>query len=157
MNPRKYAAALAMALILFAIPALAKSDDVVKFDAPFAFRVGDASMPAGSYTVTQPDENLSVLLIEDANGAHATFVDYRPEDKDTSPSETLVRFKKYGNMAFLNSISVTGDNTQLILSQSKAEKDAAITATAEVHAIPGTTGSALRSAWIGAQPANESN
>ena len=126
----KYAVLLGAAFLLFAIPALAQMENGVRFDAPFAFYVGDAKMPAGSYTVTQPDINIPVLLVQDADGSHSAFIAFRPVNQDTAPSETKVGFKKYGDFDFLSHIMVQGENAHIIIEQSQSEEAAASAAVA---------------------------
>jgi hypothetical protein len=154
---KKHIVLLSAAFLFLAIPALAQIEDGVSFKAPFAFRVGDATMPAGSYRVSQPDDNVAVLMIQAADGSRSTIVAYRPVDKDTAPSETLIQFKKYGNVDFLNRVSIAGDSTELQLSQSEAEKAAAQTAAAEEHALPATSGGTQPAALTVSQPTNGSN
>ena len=48
--------------ILCAIPTMAQISNRVTFDAPFAFYAGNAKMPAGSYTLRQPDPDDNVLV-----------------------------------------------------------------------------------------------
>jgi len=62
--------------LLCAIPTMAQITNEVTFDAPFAFYAGNAKMPAGSYTVTQPEADDNLLLIEDASGSHSVYVEY---------------------------------------------------------------------------------
>jgi len=50
--------------VLYAIPAMAQITTRVTFDAPAAFYAGNAKMPAGSYSVTQPNDDENLLLIE---------------------------------------------------------------------------------------------
>src|SRR5258708_3532227 len=47
---------------LSAIPTVTQVNNTVTFEVPFAFYAGNAKMPAGSYTVTQPDDNAELLL-----------------------------------------------------------------------------------------------
>ena len=58
---------MSMVWLLSAISAMAQIDNRVTFQAPFAFYAGNAKLPAGSYTVTQPDDNADLLLIESAD------------------------------------------------------------------------------------------
>src|SRR5258705_13195425 len=103
-------------LFLFsAIPTMAQIDNMVTFEAPFAFYAGNAKLPAGSYTVTQPDDNAELLLIESADGSHSVFVEYVPDGSDTPPSKTEVTFNKYANSEFLSRIAVEGENSMQIL------------------------------------------
>jgi hypothetical protein len=154
---KRHAVVLGVAIALCAMPALAQFENGVTFDAPFAFHAGEASMPAGTYRVSQPDSNLAVLQIQDADGSHTAFVQFRAVDKQTAPSETEVGFKTYGEVDFLNRISIAGENTVLVVSQSNAEEDAAITAFAEEHSIPATRGMTMPAAASNAQPINGSN
>ena len=137
---KKHIVLLSVAFLLIAIPAVAQIENGVTFDAPFAFYAGDAKMPAGSYRVTQPDANSGVLLLEDANGSHSKIVEFRPVDKDTAPSTTEVGFKKYGDVDFLSRISIAGENTELRVSQSKTEENAAKATAAEEHSVAATSG-----------------
>ena len=90
--------------ILCAIPTMAQISNRVTFDAPFAFYAGNAKMPAGSYTLSQPDPDDNVLLIEDASGSHSVFVEYEVTSSDTPHAQTDVSFNKYGKADFLSLI-----------------------------------------------------
>ena len=139
----KYAALLSVAFLFFAIPALALVNNGVKFDAPFAFTVGDLTMPAGTYTVTQPDPNVAALLIQDADASHSVFIAYTPVDDESPQPETLIGFKKYGDLDFMSRITIAEENIELKLSQSKAEERAAEKAVAVEHTVPATSGGVL--------------
>jgi hypothetical protein len=121
--------------VLCAIPSMAQITNTVKFDAPSAFYVGNAKMPAGSYTVTQPDADDNLLLIEDGNGSHSAFVEFEVVPSDTSHAHSDVIFNKYGNADFLNTIWVQGQNSEMQILRSKAEKNAAKAAAAEKHSL----------------------
>ena len=54
---QKLTVLLSMLCLLSAIPAMAQVDNRLTFQAPFAFYAGNAKLPAGSYTVTQQDDN----------------------------------------------------------------------------------------------------
>jgi hypothetical protein len=80
--------------VLCAIPGMAQITNGVTFDAPFEFYAGNAKMPAGGYTVTQPDPSDKVLLIEDASGSHSVFVEYDLASSDTRHAQSDVTFNK---------------------------------------------------------------
>src|SRR4029077_942925 len=92
---QKLTVLMSMLCLLAAIPAMGQVDNRLTFQAPFAFYAGNAKLPAGSYTVTQPDDNSELLLIESADGLHSVFVDYMTDDSDTAPVKTEVTFNKY--------------------------------------------------------------
>jgi hypothetical protein len=131
---------MSMLFLFAAIPSMAQIDTRVIFQAPFAFYAGNAKLPAGSYTVSQQDDNLELLLIEDANGSHSVFVEYEPSPSDTPASKTEVTFNKYGTTDFLKRISLQGQKYGIQILRSKAERNAAKTASAETHALTAKNG-----------------
>jgi hypothetical protein len=130
---------MSMLCLLSGIPAMAQVDNRLTFQAPFKFYAGNAKLPAGSYTVTQPDDNADLLLIESADGSHSVFVEYVADGSDTASSKTEVTFNKYANADFLSRISVGGQNSMQILA-SKAERNAAKAAAAEKHSLSAKSG-----------------
>ena len=130
---------MSVVFLLSAIPTVAQIDNSVTFEVPFAFYAGNAKMPAGSYTVTQPDDNAELLLIESADGSHSAFVEYTPDGSDTPPPKTEITFNKYANTDFLSGISVQGQ-TSMQIRASKAEQNAAKAAAAEKHSLSAKNG-----------------
>src|SRR6266481_7493758 len=121
--------------VLFAIPTMAQITNRVTFDAPSAFYAGNAKMPEGSYTVSQPDIDANLLLIEDANGSHSAFVEYEVVSSNTPHAQSDVTFNKYGNVDFLSAIWVQGRNSEMQILPSKVEQNAAKAAAAEKHSL----------------------
>jgi hypothetical protein len=120
---------------LCAIPAMAQISTKVTFDASSAFYAGDVEMPAGSYTVSQPDADGNFLLIEDANRSHPVFVEYVVTSSDTPHAQSDVTFNTYGKTEFLSLIWVQGENSGMQVLPSKAEQAAAKAAAAEKHSL----------------------
>jgi hypothetical protein len=121
--------------VLFAIPAMAQITTRVTFDAPSAFYAGNAKMPAGSYSVTRPNDDENLLLIEDASGSHSAFVEYVVTSSETPHAQSDVTFNKYGKTEFLSLIWVEGQNSGMQVLPSKAEQSAAKAAAAEKHSL----------------------
>jgi hypothetical protein len=130
---KKLIVSLGLLWVLCAIPGMAQINNSVKFDAPSAFYADNAKMPAGSYTVSQPDVDSDLLLIEDADGSHSAFVEYEIHTSDTPHAHGDVTFSKYGNVDFLSAIWVQGRNSEMQILPSKLEQNAAKAATAEKH------------------------
>jgi hypothetical protein len=107
----------------------------VKFNAPAAFYAGNAKMPAGSYTVTQPDLDANLLLVEDDNGSHSAYVEYEIATSNTPRAQSDVTFNKYGKVDFLSAIWVEGQNSEIRIMPSKVEQNAAKAAAAEKHTL----------------------
>jgi len=121
--------------VLYAIPTMAQINNKVTFDAPSAFYAGNAKMPAGSYTVTQPNLDDNLLLIEDASGSHSVFVEYVVAPSNTPYPQTDVTFNKYGTVDFLGAIAIQGRNSAMQILPSKAEQNAAKAADTEKHSL----------------------
>lgn len=121
--------------VLYAIPTMAQINNKVTFDAPSAFYAGNAKMPAGSYTVTQPNLDDNLLLIEDASGSHSVFVEYVVAPSNTPYAQTDVTFNKYGTVDFLGAIAIQGRNSAMQILPSKAEQNAAKAADTEKHSL----------------------
>ena len=136
---QKLSVLMSMLCLLSAIPAMAQIENRLTFQAPFAFYAGNAKLPAGSYTVTQPDDNAELLLIESADGSHSVFVEYVADGSDTAPAKTEVTFNKYANTEFLSRISVEGQASMQVLA-SKAEQNAAKAAAAQKHSLSAKSG-----------------
>ena len=82
--------------------------DNVDFTTSFAFTVGNATMPAGSYTIKPDDDNPQVLILQGKNVAAMFQVD--PAARQT-PSKTEVVFSRYGDTYVLKSIWIEGSDT----------------------------------------------
>jgi hypothetical protein len=136
---QKLSVLMSVLCLLSAIPAMAQVENRLTFQAPFAFYAGNAKLPAGSYTVTQPDDNAELLLIESADWSHSVFVEYVADGSDTAPAKTEVTFNKYANADFLSRISVEGQYSMQILA-SKAERNAAKAAAADKHSLSAKLG-----------------
>ena len=136
---QKLTVLMSMLCLLSAIPVMAQIDNKVTFQAPFTFYAGNAKLPAGSYTVTQPDDNAELLLIESADGSHSVLVEYVPNESDNPPSKTEITFNKYANRDFLSRISVQGQNSMQILT-SNAERNAAKAAATAKHSLSAKLG-----------------
>jgi len=123
--------------VVSAIPSTAQIINQVKFDVPFEFYAGNAKMPAGSYTVSQPNPDDNLLLIENASGSPSVFVEYVLDStsSDTAHAQTDVTFNKYGKVDFLGAIWVEGQNSSMQILQSKVEKNAAKAAAGEKHSL----------------------
>jgi hypothetical protein len=114
---------------------MAQISNRVTFDAPSAFYAGNAKMPAGSYTVSQPDPDDKLLLVEDASGSHSVFVEYVDASSNTPHAQTDVTFAKYGDVDFLSAIWIEGQNSEMQILPSKVEQNAAKAAAAKKHSL----------------------
>ena len=132
---KKLLVLMALLSAIYAIPMSAQISNKVTFDAPSAFYAGNAKMPAGSYTVTQPNVDDNLLLVEDASGSHSAYVEFVVAPSDTPQAQTDVTFNKYDKVKFLSNIWIQGRNSEMQILPSKAEQNAAKAADAEKHSL----------------------
>ena len=132
---KKLLVLMALLSVVYAIPTMAQISTKVTFDAPSAFYAGNAKMPAGSYTATQPNIDDNLLLIEDAGGSHSVFVEFVVAPSDTPQAQTDVTFNKYGNVEFLGAIRIEGQTSEMQILPSKAEQNAGKSASAAKHSL----------------------
>src|ERR1700682_1797174 len=80
---------------------IARAQETMVVDIPFAFTAGNATLPAGEYRVQKMDRNSAVLLIHcwDAR-ASALVITHAAQAKETQTESKLV-FNRYGNRYFL--------------------------------------------------------
>jgi hypothetical protein len=132
---KKHFVLMGLLSVLYAIPTMAQIANKVTFDAPSAFYAGNAKMPADSYTVTQPNVDDNLLLIEDASGSHSAFVEFVVAPSDTPHAQTDVTFNRYGNVEFLSAIWIQGRTSEMQIVPSKAQQNAAKASDAEKHSL----------------------
>src|SRR6266576_260382 len=113
------------ALLMFAsIPAtqVARADEPMLVNIPFAFVAGNATLPAGEYRVEKLNGNSAVLLIHcwDANAA-ALVITHAAQAKEPQSESKLV-FNRYGNRYFLSQVWTAGSIRGRQLQVSPREK-----------------------------------
>jgi hypothetical protein len=118
------------------IPAIAQIANGVDFTTSFPFYAGNAKMPAGAYTITQPqgEDNL-VLEIHSTSGSYSTFLDITPTEATNPHPQSDVTFNRYGTTDYLNQVWVSGQNYGLRVVPTKVEQNAASKAAAVSHSI----------------------
>jgi len=129
----------ALLSITYAIPTMAQISTKVTFDAPTAFYAGNEKMPAGSYTVTQPNIDDHLLLIEDASGSDSAFVEFVVAPSATGQWKTDVSFTKYSDVEFLSAIRIEGQASEMQILPSKVEQNAAKAANADKSSLSATS------------------
>ena len=94
-------------------------------------------MQAGSYRVSQPDVNTSVLLIQSADGRHSAFVDFIPTRSERPHAKSDVTFQQYGDVDFVNRIWIAGERYGVKVDPTKAERKDASAASMVENPISG--------------------
>ena len=96
----------------------------VVFTAPFPFYAGTVRLPAGSYIITEPNENANVVLIRNSAGTKGEFINFIPTSSWDPQKENEVTFQKYGDTGYLQALSIEGDTDGLEFPRTKAEAKA---------------------------------
>jgi hypothetical protein len=125
---KKQAFALAVGLLVsIAVAGVCHAQQpVLGTNIPFAFQVGDKTLPAGEYSVKSMSNGTSdVQLIRQKHGDALTVVLTMAVDPKDGKSEPELIFNQYGNSYFLSQIW-TGAGQGRELSKSKREKEAAL-------------------------------
>ena len=122
---KKQSILLAGLLVLSSIAAtqVARAQEAMVVDIPFAFTAGNATLPAGEYRVQKMDRNPSVLLIHCWDARLATFVVTNPAQAKELQTESKLVFKRYGNRYFLSQVWTAGSISGRQLPKSPKEKE----------------------------------
>jgi hypothetical protein len=100
MKPISALALLSLAAS-FAVTGAVAQGVALKADIPFAFTAGNTSLPAGTYTISEPASRL--VLLRGQNGAYKEITTTRSGDEAKKGHDVLV-FDKVGEQYFLRHI-----------------------------------------------------
>jgi hypothetical protein len=96
----------------------------IVFTAPFPFYAGDVKLPAGSYTITEPDDNTWTVLIQNIAGTKGEFITFTPTSFVHPQKETDVTFQKNGDTGYLQALSVEGEAVGIDFPRTRVEAKA---------------------------------
>ena len=97
----------------------------IQVNVPFAFQVGDTTLPAGKYEIKAVGDNEpNVLEIRNDNGGKSIVFETQDAQKreDEVAKTTELVFDKVGDQYFLSQVWVAGTPTGSELAKSKMEK-----------------------------------
>lgn len=131
MKTRAFVTATLFVLSLIVAAQVAKADDPLLVNIPFAFVAGNATLPAGEYRVQKLDGNSAVVLIRCSDArTSAMALSNATQAKEIQTQSKLI-FKRYDNRYFLTQVWAAGSNRGRELLKSHAEKEAAQSARLE--------------------------
>ena len=133
MKKQSFLMAGVLVLSSLAATQVARAQESMVVDIPFAFTAGSATLPAGEYGVQKLDGNSAVLLIHcwDAK-ASALVITHAAEAKEPQSESKLV-FNRYGNRYFLSQVWTAGSIRGRQLPKSPREKEVARSARLETN------------------------
>jgi hypothetical protein len=107
-----------LAALLAASTAVAQSNaSGIIADIPFAFTVGNRTLPPGRYTVARLNEK--ILWIFNSQNQGTAALNYQVEGK--APDGSKMVFHRYGNAYFLSEVWVAGSRTGREVLRSRSE------------------------------------
>ena len=123
MKKQSFLMAGVLVLSSMAATQVARAQETMVVDIPFAFTAGNATLPAGEYRVQKMDRNSAVLLVHcwDAK-ASALVITNAAQAKETQTESKLV-FNRYGNRYFLSQVWTAGSIRGRQLPVSPREKE----------------------------------
>jgi hypothetical protein len=120
----KIVATMGMLSLLSVMPLAAQVDYNVVFTAHFPFYAGNVKWPAGSYIITEPDENTKIVLIRNSAGTKGEFINFIPTTSSHPQKETDVTFQRFGDTGYLQTLSVEGETGGIEFPRTNAEAKA---------------------------------
>jgi hypothetical protein len=89
---------------------------------PFAFRAGDAQMPAGEYTIRH---SAGVLTLHKEGGGPSVVILTNAALRIKPPAECRLSFSRHGERYFLSSVWTQASEAGCEIPKSRAEKELA--------------------------------
>jgi hypothetical protein len=118
-------AAALLAFTMVAAQSKAQTWRMVQVNVPFAFTVGNTTLPAGEYTIQRVlNTSESVELIRSKDGSASMIVSTKIADQDSKDREPRMIFHRYGDQYFLSQIWFSGDSGRELY-KSRGEKELA--------------------------------
>lgn len=134
----KFVVRVGLLSILSVLPLAAQVDDGVHFKTPFPFYAGSAKLPAGSYTITQPDTYPGILRIESTDGKASAFVRFIPTETLEPHGKSAVTFHQYGKAEYLDRAWLAGETEGIMIDPTRFKVTVAGNATvADPSAVSG--------------------
>ena len=131
MKKRIFAVAGLMALCSFGATQVARAQEPMKANIPFAFSVGEKTLPPGEYRVEKLQSNNFVLLVRCTDSSASAMVHTISKYAREQQTESKLVFHRYNDSYFLAEVWNAGNSIGRELAKSPREKEIALTAKAE--------------------------
>jgi membrane-bound lytic murein transglycosylase len=131
MKKRAFVMATLFVMSLIVAAQVAKADDPMLVNIPFAFVAGNTTLPAGEYRVQKLDGNSAVLLIRCSDASKTAMVLSNTTQAKEIQTQSKLVFKRYESRYFLSQVWSAGSNRGRQVLKSRAEKESAQSARLE--------------------------
>lgn len=130
---------LTIALLLGAVSVYTQAENVpfVKVSIPFNFTVGNQTLPAGDYTISDSDVHpQSVIWLQSSDGKYVAVVGTHPSYALAPSAKTQLIFQHSGSEYFLSQIWTLGSTSgRELLSSNRAKELAKNGSSSDVETI----------------------
>ena len=113
-------AILALALLATSV---VQAQESVLANIPFAFTVGNMTLPAGEYRVGKVRDSSPALLIQRTDRSASTMVIASAVEANAPQAQTKLVFHRYGNQCYLSQVWTAGNARGRELPKSAKEKE----------------------------------
>jgi len=125
MKKQSFLMAGFLVLSSMAATQVARAQETLVVNIPFAFVAGNATLPAGDYRVQKWDGNSSLLLIQCSDPRESAVVITNAAQAKEVQSESKLIFNRYGKRYFLSQVWTSGSIRGRQLLKSPREKEMA--------------------------------
>jgi hypothetical protein len=132
MKKQSYLIAGLLVLTSMAVTQVARAQESLVVDIPFAFVAGNARLPAGEYRVQKLNRNSAVLLMHCSDSSASALVITQAAQANELQSESKLIFNRYDNRYFLSQVWTAGSIRGRQLPKSPKEKEMAQVARIEM-------------------------
>ncbi|MFN8007597.1 MAG: hypothetical protein U0V70_11340 [Terriglobia bacterium] len=115
--------AVTLVSVLAGVSGYAQTANAVKASIPFEFRIGNESLPAGDYVIS--NVNGARVMIKNVNGSKSVSPMTNDVQANRAASDGKLVFNRYGDLYFLSQIWTPGEEVGRTLLKSNAEKEVA--------------------------------
>jgi hypothetical protein len=120
--------------LLSSLPLMAQGTFKVTFSAPFTFYAGGAKLPAGTYTISQSQDDQNMFTIQNSAGTHTAILEGRQSSKKSNGNPEI-SFNRYGTTEYLEGVATSAGNST-DFETGIAEKNAAKKGSPQSHTVP---------------------
>ena len=117
-----------LALAFLATTQVARAQEALLANIPFAFAAGQTTLPAGEYKVQKVTNDSSPLLIRSTDGNGTSIVMTFAASANAPQDKSKLIFRRHGNRYFLAQVWTAGSARGRELPKSAKEKEQALAA-----------------------------
>lgn len=108
--------------LIVTVSGSAQITNQVAFSTSFPFSAGNATLPAGKYTIKPVEGEENVMEVSGVSTPASVLIEIEPATSPDTPKKSEVVFKKYGNNYVLSEIWEAGATTGAAAVKSRLEQ-----------------------------------